>query len=208
MYTLYGYNGSGSAAIECALEIAGAPYNIICAASWDSSSSVDALARVNPLRQVPTLVLADGTVLTESAAILIHLGLQFPKSRLLPAAPERRATAIRGLVFIAANCYSAISVIDFPERWLANPNEEAKSNLQAGSKGRLHAHWEMFADSLPRGPWLCDDQPGALDLLAAVVSRWNGARQHLDQSRPALAAALRRVDSDERFRPVFLRHWP
>jgi GST-like protein len=207
MYTLYGYKGSGSAAVECALEVTGAPYKILSAASWDLSSSVDALARANPLKQVPTLVLPDGTVLSESAAILIHLGLQFPQSHLLPAAPERRAAALRGLVFIAANCYSAISVIDFPERWLADATDDAKDNLKSGAQTRLHANWEIFADSLPPARYLCDDRAGALDLLAAVVSRWSGARQHLERTRPALAATLRRIDSDERFGAVFLRHW-
>ncbi len=207
MYTLFGYKGSGSAAIECALEVAQAPYRIIAAASWDISSSVAALSRVNPLKQVPTLVLPDGTVLTESAAILIHLGLQFPESALLPRAPARRATAIRGLVFIAANCYSAISVIDFPERWLADPSDAAKDNLKAGSEGRLHANWEILADNLPPGAYLCGDTPGAIDILAAVVSRWGGARQHLSHTRPAFADVLRRVDSDEHFQAVFARHW-
>ena len=207
MYTLYGYKGSGSAAIECALEVAGAPYRIVSAASWDSASCVDALSQVNALLQVPTLVLPDGTVLSESAAILIHLGLQFPQGQLLPPAAERRATAIRGLVFIAANCYSAISVIDFPERWLADASDEAKDNLKAGSTRRLHRNWEIFADSLRPARYLCGDRPGALDLLAAVVSRWGGARSHLEKTRPALAEALGRVDTDERFRPVFLRHW-
>jgi len=207
MYTLYGYKGSGSAAIECALEVTGTTYGIVSAASWDTSSSVDALTRANPLCQVPTLVTPDGTVLSESAAILIHLGLQFPETSLLPRSPERRATAIRGLVFIAANCYSAISVIDFPERWLAEPSDGVKENLKAGSKARLHANWEAFADSLPPGPYLCDDRPGALDLLAAVVSRWSGAREHLARTRPALVEAFQRIDRDERFRVIFSRHW-
>ncbi len=207
MYTLFGYKGSGSAAIECALEVVRAPYEVVTAASWDATSSVDALSRANPLRQVPTLVLPDGTVLSESAAILIHLGLQFPEAALLPRAAARRATAIRGLVFIAANCYAAISVIDFPERWLADPSDEAQDNLKSGSKARLHANWEILADSLPRGLYLCDEHPGALDLLAAVVSRWSGARQHLEKTRPALAETLGRIDNDERFRPVFSRHW-
>ena len=207
VYTLYGYKGSGSAAIECALDVTAAPYQLVAAASWDKSSAVDALAQVNPLRQVPTLVTPDGTVLSESAAILIHLGLQFPEAALLPRSPARRAIAIRGLVFIAANCYSAISVIDFPERWLAEPSDAAKENLKAGSKTRLLANWEIFADSLTPGRYLCDEQPGALDLLAAVVSRWDGAREHLARTRPALVEALRRIDDDERFRAVFLRHW-
>ena len=207
MYTLFGYKGSGSAAIECALEVTGAPYQVIPAASWDASSSADALSRVNPLKQVPTLILNDGTVLSESAAILIHLGLQFPESRLLPRSAEHRATAIRGLVFIAANCYSAISVIDFPERWLADASDAAKDNLQSGTRARLHANWEIFADSLAPALYLCDDSAGALDLLAAVVSRWSGAREYLATKRPALVEVLRRIDNDERFRAVFLRHW-
>src|SRR5450830_876620 len=117
MYTLYGFKGSGSAAVEAALEMAGLPYRRVDAASWAPGSAVDELQRVNPLRQIPTLQLPDGAILTESAAILLHLGLHHPSSHLLPIDPEQRAQAIRGLVFIAANCYAAISVIDFPERW-------------------------------------------------------------------------------------------
>src|SRR6266496_2855306 len=78
---------------------------------------LEELKRVNPLAQIPTLVLEDGTVMTESAAILIWLGLRHPKSGLLPAEP---AQAIRGLVFIAANCYAAIGIIDYPERFCAD----------------------------------------------------------------------------------------
>jgi GST-like protein len=71
-------------------------------------SAIAELEKVNPLRQIPTLVLPDGTVLSESAAILIHLGLAHPASKLLPADASARAKAIRGLVFVAANCYSPV----------------------------------------------------------------------------------------------------
>jgi GST-like protein len=207
MYTLFGYKGSGSAAVECALELAGVSYNVVCAASWDSASSLAALSQANALRQIPTLVLPDGTVLSESAAILIHLGIEHPDSKLLPRTAARNAAAVRGLVFIAANCYSAISIIDFPERWLAEPTDEAKENLKSGTQARLYTHWEILADSLPSTAYLCDDEPGAVDILAAVVSRWGGARKHLAQTRPRFATILQQVDNDDRFRKVFSRHW-
>ena len=57
-------------------------------------------------------MLDDGSALSESAAILIHLGFAHPDGRLLPGEPGERAQAVRGLVFIAANCYSAISIIE------------------------------------------------------------------------------------------------
>lgn len=83
--TLYGSAGSGSAAVEMALQAAGQPYRVVRASTWESDSAQAELRRVNPLGQIPTLVLADGTVLTESAAILIHLGLEHPGQHIVPA---------------------------------------------------------------------------------------------------------------------------
>ena len=112
MYTLYGKQGSGSASTEIALSLVGAPFRVVETASWEPNAAFDELLKVNPLGQIPTLVLPDGTVLSESAAILVHLGLVHSDSTLLPHSTSARAQAIRGLVFIAANCYAAISIID------------------------------------------------------------------------------------------------
>jgi GST-like protein len=207
-HTLYGYDGSGSAAIEAALVLAGVSYRLVNAASWDETSALDELARVNPMKQIPTLALPDGTVLTESAAILMHLGLAHPGSGLLPVEPVARALALRGLVFIAANCYSAISVGDFPERWTTATTEDARAAVRDAARERLHAHWSIFADLHPQRPFLGGTQPGALDLLAAVVSRWSGTRRHLAQARPDFAALVARVDTHPAVAPVFDRHWP
>ena len=83
MLVLYGTQGSGSAAAEAALDIAGLDYRKVDAASWKESPGLEELKRVNPLAQIPTLVLDDGSVLTEVAAILIHLGLAHPQSGLV-----------------------------------------------------------------------------------------------------------------------------
>jgi GST-like protein len=208
MYTLYGYKGSGSAAVEAALERIPVPYKLVAAASWDAESALDELRRVNPLAQVPTLVLADGTVLSESAAILIHLGLAHPDSGLLPTSSSTRAAAMRGLLFIAANCYAAISVTDFPERWLADASESAQQNLRDGSRARLHLHWATFADTFQPAPYLSGLRLGALDLLAAVVTKWSGTRPYLEQERPVFHRLLRRIDEDAGVKAVFGRHWP
>jgi GST-like protein len=209
IYTLFGATGSGSAAIEAALERCGAPYRIVDAASWQPDSALAELERVNPLRQIPALVLADGSVLTESAAILIHLGLAFPASGLLPAEAAARDQAIRGLVFIAANCYAAISVIDYPQRWCDGASEAMKQRIRRGTRARLHRHWEIFADmSAAPAAFHGGDVPGALDLLATVVSKWSGARAHLKQARPALFALFERVESHPAVAAVFAHHWP
>ena len=208
MYTLYGKNGSGSASTQAALEIVGAPYRVVETASWEPNEAFQELLKRNPLGQIPTLVLPDGSALSESAAILIHLGWAHPESGLLPRDDSARAQAIRGLVFIAANCYAAISIIDFPERWCEDADEATQQRIRAGTRARLHRHWEMFADIFPARPYLGGEQVGALDLLAAVVSKWSGSRPHLQQSRPAFYETLLRIEAQPKVAPVFAQHWP
>ena len=203
MLKLYGAKGSGSAAIEAALTLAGVPFSSVKAATWEPGPGLKKLKRVNPLGQIPTLVLEDGTVMSESAAILIWLGLQYPKSGLLPAKP---AQAIRGLVFIAANCYAAIGIIDYPERYCADCDGATAERIKAGSIARLHQYWDMFADEF--GSLLKPAKPGALDLLAATVSHWSGARAHIKEARPKLHALLERIESHSTVAPIFERHWP
>ena len=207
-YTLYGSKGSGSAAVEAALTLAGIDFRGVEAASWEPGPGLDELKRVNPLAQIPTLVLPDGSVMTESAAILIHLGLAHPASDLLPADPSRRAQIVRGLVYIPANCYAAIGIIDYPERWCSNADDAMKKRIRAGTTARLHYLWDVFADTFPAQPFLTGERLGALDLLAAVVSKWSGTRKHLAASRPAFSALFARIESDPRVAPIFARHWP
>lgn len=205
--TLYGSLGSGSAAIEIALAACRQPFQRVTASSWEPESAQRELARLNPMQQIPTLALPDGSVLTESAAILIHLGLEFPHSGLLPRAAAARAQAIRGLVFIAANCYSAIGIVDHPERWTTATTEPARDKVRQGARRQLHRHWEVFADSFAARPYLSGKAPGALDFLAVVVSKWSGARAHLAKARPRFAATLRRIEVHRLVRPVLAAHW-
>jgi GST-like protein len=207
MFTLYGSRGSGSAAIELALRACDLPYKLVRASSWEPDSALDELARVNPLKQIPTLVLPDGTVMSESAAILVHLGLTQPSARLLPEAASERARSLRGLVFIASNCYSAISISDYPERWTTSEDKHAHEQVRQAARAQLHRHWEIFADTFAATPYLNGAAPGALDFLAAVVSKWSGTRPHLQARRPEFFAALQRIEAHPLVAPVFRDHW-
>lgn len=208
MITLFGSQGAGSAAIEVALKRCDLPYRVVQAATWLPDSALEALGQVNPLRQIPTLVLDDGTVLTESAAILIELGLRYPHGRLLPAAPAERARVLRGLIFVAANCYAAVSVSDYPERWTTAADDTAHAAVREAARAQLHRAWEVFADQFPATPYLTGAEPGALDVLAATVSKWSGTRAHLRRTRPHFLATLEQIERHGWIKPVFDRHWP
>lgn len=207
MYTLFGAEGSGSAAIEIALEHCGADYRLVAGSSWEEGSGRDELRRLNPLLQVPTLVLPDGTVLTESAAILTFLGLEFPASGLLSRNTSQRALQLRALAYIAANCYAAIGIIDYPERWLPVGNKDQLQQLINGARSRLYDHWDTFSDVFGGAVAWCPEAPGAVEILGCVVTRWAGAREHLRVSRPGFYAALLDIDRDAVVCSALQRHW-
>lgn len=209
-YVLYGKLGTGAASVHAALEKAGAPYRLVETSSWEPNAAFEELLAVNPIGQIPTLKLPEGPALSESAAILIHLAERFPAARLLPTDALARAQAIRGLVYIAANCYPCITIIDYPERFCADADQDdaVKKRIVAGTRARLHKHWDIFADLFAARPWLSGESLGALDLYAAVVSKWAGARAHAKEHRPAFHDVLTRIDSDPVVAGVFARHWP
>ncbi|MBD8100472.1 glutathione S-transferase [Pseudomonas fluorescens] len=205
MYTLYGTDESGSCMIEIALQRCAVQWHRVEASSWQDGEGSEALARINPLKQIPTLVTPDGQVLTESAAILIHLGLEYPQADLLAG---NRAQILRGLLYIAANCYSAIGIIDYPQRWLGDADETLQAQLTTGTRRYLHQAWVVFADQFADQLFTHDNIPNALGIMAAAVSRWDDAREALHNLAPGFAHTLERVDADPVVRPVFARHWP
>lgn len=207
MYTLFGANRSGAVAIEVALQQCQVHYEWVAASSWEQGPGTDWLKRVNPLGQVPTVLTPEGEVLTESAAILIGLGLKYPGSGLLSAHGPTRAQQIRSLIFIASNCYSAIGVIDYPQRWLPAADKAALALLAEGARQRLYQQWAVFSDLFTSGDCWQPQAPGGPELLAAVVTRWSGTREYLANVRPAFLESLEAIDWHPRLQGVLARRW-
>jgi GST-like protein len=176
------------------------------ASSWEPQSHYPELLKINPLGQIPTLQMADGTVLSESAAILIHLGLSHTAAQLLPGSASGRANAIRGLVYIAANCYAAVSVSDHPQRWTTATSATSIERVRQGARKQLHRSWEVFADAFGGQGEFHGETPGCLAFLAVVVSQWSGTRAHLKAHRPAFYQAIMRLENHPRLAHVLGEH--
>ena len=133
---LYRSPGCGSAMVEAAFALADKPLDRFTASRWDSPDRLKALERVNPLGQVPTLVWPDGTVQTESIAILIEIALRYPEAQLLPSGLPERATALRWLLFLGTTIYASFNPRDFPERWLPESTQQKRWSMAQPSASR------------------------------------------------------------------------
>jgi len=120
-YKLWGRAGWGSTLVEAQLVWYGLPFSF--EPVGDLFKEPDARAKletVNPLAQVPTLILPNGEVMSESAAITLLLADIASTDSLVPkpGAPER-AAFLRWLVFIVANIYPTFTYADDPARFVS-----------------------------------------------------------------------------------------
>lgn len=206
-YVVHGATGSGSVTVEAALTLIGQPWRLADLVSWEEARSEE-MARINPMRQVPALILPSSEVMTESAAILIFLADAHPEARLAPAVDDpRRAQYLRWMVFIAGQIYALYWVRDVPSRLAEGADAEAV--IEARTLERIAHCWRIMGAQLrPAGRFLFGDELSVLDLYLAVVSRWSPGRLRFYESAPALAPVVFAVDAEPRLERFWAERMP
>ncbi len=193
-FTLYGAAGSGSVPVEAAMTLIGLDYRVIEAVTWEDETERDKVAAVNPMRQIPALVLPGGETLTESAAILIWLADSYPQARLGPSIDDpRRAQFLRWMSFIPAAIYSMFWVRDVPSR-LVGDDATAQEQIRQRTAERIADCWRVMDSQITPGRFLLGDELSVLDLYVAVASRWSPRRARFYAEAPRMAEVVRRVD--------------
>lgn len=206
-YVVHGAAGSGSAPVEAALTLLGLTYSVVENAPWEGGAAAEAVGRVNPLRQVPALVLPTGELMTESAAILVWLADSHPQGRLSPApdAPER-AQFLRWMVYVPAAIYSMFWVRDAPSRLAADKAHEAV--ILERTAARIADCWAMMDAQVRPGRYILGDEISVLDLYVTMVSRWSPRRRRFYEVAPRMTEVVRRVDADPRLADLWAKRAP
>jgi GST-like protein len=190
---LFGEPGWGSGIVEAQLDWYGIEYDYERVGDlFKSADSRQRLAAVNPLAQVPTLVLPDGAVLTESAAITLYLAELTGRDSLVPASADAtRATFLRWLVYLVANIYPTYTYGDEPARFVdgAEAQQSFRSHVDAYAK-KLYSVLEGVAGA----PWFLGERFSALDIYVCVMTRWRPKREWFATNTPNLAAIAARTE--------------
>lgn len=167
---LYGYKNGRTIRALWALEEVGAQYEYVEVDLFRGEGREPSFLKINPGGKVP--VLDDhGMIVTESAAICMHLAEKFPESHLLPPPGTSERTA----------CYKWISFIltelDAP-LWMI-----AKHRFALPSDRRVPAvietaSWEfrtaikILGAAVEHGPYLVGGSFSVADILAGHVVLW------------------------------------
>jgi len=205
--TLYGAAASGSVAVEATLTLLGIPFHVIEGATWCSDAARERVGEHNAMHQIPTLILPDGEVVTECAAILVSLADAHPAAALAPGleAPARRQF-LRWMFFVSSAIY-ALHWIKPDVSRIGAPLAARDAVVNAVHE-RIAFCWRTMDAQLSPGKYLLGDDLSVLDIYVAVVSRFGPWRDRFYAEAPRMTPSIRRVDGEPRLRALWARRFP
>lgn len=206
-FTLFTARRAGSVTPHCLLAEVGAEVKTVEIDLGKFQQLDAAYVKVNPMGRVPALALPDGSLMTESAAIVLALGEMFPAAEFLPPAgsPER-FQFYRWLLFVSNNIYEAVGREDYPERYSTDPAHAPA--IKARAIEDLRRFWSMIERDLKPDPHAIGGRFSALDLYMANLSQWIVGQDWLKRECPRVAGLADIVRARPLMAPVWNAHFP
>lgn len=202
-YVLYADRRSGSAPVEIALAEIGTDVELRPVSIDTGEQLAPAYRRINPMGRLPTLLLPDGTVVTESLAILVTLADRHPEAGLLPPpADGARAVALRWMALAAGEIYPCVTRNDYPERFGAEP-----ASIRARAVEMAREVWQVIEGHAAPAPFVLGARFSVADPYLAVLSRWMGNADWMREHCPRIEALVQAVAARPRAAPVWARHF-
>jgi len=202
---LIGSLNCGSIIVEMALALTCVPHSLTDIPYLREGPERDRLLSLNPLGQVPTLVLDDGAVMTESAAILLYLNELAPEAGLLPApGAEGRAAFLNRFIRLVAAIYPTFTYGDDPGRWTISG--DAAHTLRQRTNLHREALFRSWEAHFGPGPFAAGDALTALDLYLVAMTHWRPGHAWFAANTPRLLAAADAASSHPKLAPIVARH--
>jgi glutathione S-transferase len=201
--TLYGSTSTASLVVHWLLLELDLPHELVLL-DFDTrqQKSAEYLA-LNPAGVVPTLVMGD-QVLTEAAAIALHLADLHPHAGLLPApGTPLRGEAYRWMFWCANTVQPAYRAWFYAQEMAGPDNVEA---TRQHARERLDAAWQRLDDHLQAGgPYVLGEQLSVVDFMLVMLLRWSRNMPTPSDRWPGLKAYADRLKARPAFIEVYRR---
>ncbi len=171
MLKLYARKGAGSDAVEALLAVANVRHAVEYLVKGSDGYNPPEFRQINPRGEVPTLVLADGSVVTESAAIMIYLADMYPAAKMAPAlSSPLRPAYLRWMLFLAAASYIDALLSSYPHRYSADLS--AAPGIKAQALLAADRDYSILSNAVGDGPFVLGNTMSAVDIYAAMLISW------------------------------------
>jgi len=178
---LYSYWRSTAAyRVRIALNMKGLDYEVVPVHLLEDGGQQHApdYVALNPSHLVPTLVLDDGTPLTQSLAICEYLDITNPEPPLLPSDPIERAHVKAAALVLAADVHPVnnLRVVQHLEARFGASREDSAEWMRHWTGKGFDALQQMVRDDTP---FAFGDVPGFAD-ICITAQYYNARRWDLD----------------------------
>lgn len=206
MHTLFAAPGWGSTIAEAGFAWAGIPFERVLVDVDQPSPERDRLRAANPLVQLPTVLLPDGTVLTQSAAILLYLDDLVPDAGLVPPPGDpARTRFLRWLAFMVSAIYPTFTYADYPARWVGD-DAAAAATLKKKILAYRQTLWRQVEAELEPSPWFLGTRFSALDLYVGAMTRWRPGEAWFAEHCPRLTSVADAVRAEPRLAKIWAQN--
>lgn len=151
------------------------------------------------------MLLLDGEVMTESAAIALYLADQVP-GLAPPAGSPDRAAFLRWLVYLVSAIYPTFTYGDWPERYVSDPI--AAKAFRASTDAVRQDNWRQVEIGAAATPWFLPGGFSALDIYIRMMTAWRPRRAWFQANCPKLHAVALAADAEPRLVAVWARNTP
>jgi glutathione S-transferase len=166
------------------LEELGAPYRIELVNLEKTEQKRSSFLQINPMGKVPAIV-HNGTVVTETGAILTYLGDVFPAAGLAPALSDPARGAYLRWMFFGASCVDSAMI----DRILARPMPERTAAIGYGKHEDV---FDTLEKALAPGPYLLGQKFTTPDLFISGQLGFGMMMKGLEP-RPAFQAYVEKI---------------
>ena len=202
MYRLYGTTHTSTCAAKAALAEADAPFEEVEIATRKQQHLTEEYRKINPRQQVPSLMLPDGSVMTEGPAILLHVADAHPGAGLAPPpGTSARAQHDRWLTFLALNVNEAGQRMNYPERFTTDSN--GKQAVEEAARAYMDRHFGIFEEALGNGPYFFGDDLSMLDIYVWMLAQWpGGSKASFEANCPKIVRLANTAKARPKIAPI------
>ena len=167
---LYGYRNGRTLRAAWALEEAGAQYEYVEIDLMRGEGREPQFLEINPAGKVPVLD-DDGTIITESAAICMHVAEKYPQSRLMPPASTlERSQCYKWISYIITELDSPLWTI--AKHRFALPRERRVPAVIETAGWEFRTAVKVLAKGLGDREYLVGDCLTVADIIAGHTLSW------------------------------------
>ncbi|WP_439150009.1 glutathione S-transferase family protein [Sulfitobacter sp.] len=170
MLKLYWVKGTISIAVAIALEEAGLPYDAVQMDFKTADQTKPDYLAVNPKGRVPALALEDGTVLTETGALLDYIAAIAPTANLVPTDPQNAAHMRSTMYYLASTMHIAHAHKMRGSRWATQ--QSSFDDMTAMVPETMAACAAYVDTHILRGDYVLGDTFSIADPYLYVVCNW------------------------------------